>query len=126
MNKRVKKSNIWYDDVTNLYALKAGEFMSWLTLPIYHHMGPAIISETRMHSSRMRTGCSLTVCHSLLPGGGICSRGGVCSGGVCSWGVSAPGGCLLPGGVYSQGGVCSWGCLLLGGCLLPAGLLPEG
>ena len=73
-----------------------------------------------MHSSRMRTGRSLTVCWSLLSWGGlvpvgdVCSWGGVwlggllrvgvCSGGVCSgglvWGVSAPGGvCLLPGGV---------------------------
>ena len=32
-------------------------------------------STTRMHSSRMRTGRSLTVCWSLLPGGGVCSRG---------------------------------------------------
>ena len=69
---------------------------------------------TRMHSSRMRTGRSYTVCWSLLPGGGVCS-GGVCSqgggclllgGGVCSWGGclvggSAPGGCLL-GGLVSQ------------------------
>ena len=95
-----------------------------------------------MHSSRMRTGRSLTVCWSLLRGG-VCSREG-------GW-VSAPGGCLLlggvsdprevsaPGGVCSQGGVysrgvsalggvcsggvCSKGCLLqgvsaLGGCLL--------
>ena len=37
-----------------------------------------------MHSSRMRTGRSLTVCCSLLPGGGW----------VWSWG-----GCLLGGGV---------------------------
>ena len=73
-----------------------------------------------MHSSRMRTGRSLTVCCSLLPGGGgFCSRGegGVCSGGWSLlpggcllqmgllWGVSAPRGCLLLGGVCSQGGV---------------------
>ena len=38
-----------------------------------------------MHSNRMRTGRSLTVCQSPLPGGG-----GVCSGGN---------GCLLPGGL---------------------------
>ena len=55
-----------------------------------------------MHFSRMRTGRSLTVCWSLLPGGGLL-RGG----------VSAPmgegcllRGCLLPGG---QG--------MLGGCI---------
>ena len=55
-----------------------------------------IINTTRMHSSRMRTGRSLTVCCSLLPGGGCLVRGGVCSrgcawsGGVCSGGGSAP------------------------------------
>ena len=50
-----------------------------------------------MHSSRMRTGRSLTICRSLLPRGG-----------VCYWGVSARGGvCLIQGG-----------CLPLGGCLL--------
>ena len=64
--------------------------------------------QTRMHSSRMRTGRSLTVCWSLLPGGGgvwsgegvvlggVCGPGGwsrgVWSGGVWSWGVSLPGG----------------------------------
>ena len=63
-------------------------------------------SKTRMHSSRMRTGRSLTVCRSLLPLGG--------------WGLSAPGGggrCLLPGVVSAPGGggICSGGCLLLGG-----------
>ena len=61
--------------------------------------------QTRMHSSRMRTGHSLTVCWSLLPRGvsalvgGVCSSGGcLLQGGVCSWGVSVPGGwCLLRG-----------------------------
>ena len=46
-----------------------------------------------MHSSRMRTGRSLTVYCSLLPGGGVPGPGG-----------AGPGGCLLPGGV-SGGGV---------------------
>ena len=86
-----------------------------------------------MHSSRMRTGRSLTVCRSLLPGGGVCFPGGLLPGG----------GCLLLGGVCSQGmsalgGVCSggWGCLLWGvsalggvcsgGCLLPGGSAPGG
>ena len=79
--------------------------------------------ETRMHSSRMRTGRSLTVCCSLLPEGGLL-LGGVCSwggllpwGGVCLvWGVSAPGRGLLLGGsapvggcLPGLGGVCSWG-----------------
>ena len=45
-----------------------------------------IFIKTKMHSSRMRTGRSLTVCRSLLS----VSFGG---------GVSAPRGCLLPGGV---------------------------
>ena len=75
-------------------------------------------SQTRMHSSRMRTGCSLTVCCSLLPrgvsvlggvsapgGGGVCSREGGC---VCSRGLmSAPRGVCSWGGVCSGGGVCS-------------------
>ena len=38
---------------------------------------------TGMHSSRMRTGRSLTVCCSLLPGGGGCCSGGVSAPGVC-------------------------------------------
>ena len=42
---------------------------------------------TRMHSSRIRTGRSLTVCRSLLPGGGC-----------LLWGVSAPGGVSAPRG----------------------------
>ena len=71
-----------------------------------------------MHSSRMRTGHSLTVCQSLLPGGCVCSGGCLLLGDVCSLGVSAPrgsapGGCLL-WGVSALGGVCSGGCLLWG------------
>ena len=85
-----------------------------------------------MHSSRMRTGRSLTVCRSLLPGGGGCV-GVVCllRGGL-HWGVSASWGdgvCLLGrcvcsgGGVCSgEGGVCSGGVSALGGCLLPGGV----
>ena len=57
-----------------------------------------------MHSSRMRTGRSLTVSRSLLPGGGGLVPGG-----------SAPGGCLLPGGVCSGG----WGSA-------PGGSAPGG
>ena len=63
-----------------------------------------------MHSSRMRTGRSLTVCWRLLPGGGVWSgpRGGWClclffRGGVWSQGVPGPGGSAL-------GGAWSWGC----------------
>ena len=76
-----------------------------------------------MHSSRMRTGRSLTLCQSLLPGGVVCS------GGSGPGGVSGPGGCLLGGrclllGVSAPGGglgVCSLG----GGCLVLGGLLRE-
>ena len=55
--------------------------------------------KTRMHSSRMRTGRSLTVCWGLVPGGGgLWSGGGSAPGGCLVPGVSAPGG-LVPGGV---------------------------
>ena len=66
--------------------------------------------QTRMHSSRMRTGRSLTVCRSLLPGGGGCLL----------WWVSTLVGCLLRG-VSAPGGCLLRACLLLGGCLLPRG-----
>ena len=45
-----------------------------------------------MHSSRMRTGRSLTVlCQKSAFCGGVCSQGGLLPGGVCSQGGSAPG-----------------------------------
>ena len=71
-----------------------------------------------MHSSRMRTGRSLTVCCSLLPGGGsVC----LVPGGGCPW---SGGGCLPgPGGgvLLGPGGV---GVLPAGGvCLVPGGVL---
>ena len=92
-----------------------------------------------MHSSRMRTGCSLTSCRSLLlgGGGGLCFLGGVCflggsasKGGLllgevsASWrGVCFLGGCLLPGGVCflgglgsAPGGCASWGVFARGVC----------
>ena len=53
-----------------------------------------------MYSSRIRTGRSLTVCCSLLPGGGLLGPGGV----VSAWSRGGrfslvPGGvCLVPGG----------------------------
>ena len=89
-----------------------------------------------MHSSRMRTGRSLTVCSSLLPGG-VCSRGvsalgggGSAPGGICSQGVSAPRGSPCPGGVLpaeEEGFLPAWGVSLPGG-LLPGegGLLLGG
>ena len=111
-----------------------------------HHIVVKSTSLTRMHSSRMRTGRSLTVCCSLLPGvgsglwgrggGGAWSRGGWCliwgglgglpgPGGVCSWG-----GLVWGGGAWYQGG---WVCLVggclpgLGGCLpgLGGGYIPA-
>ena len=68
-----------------------------------------------MHSSRMRTGRSLTVWCSQLPGGVSAWSGG---GGVCLVGGGV---CLVPGGV---GVVSAWSgevgvCLVWGGwCLL--------
>ena len=99
-------------------------------------------SETRMHSSRMLTGHSLTVCQSLLHGeGGRCLLQGVCSrgeGGLLQGGVSTRGGVGGLGGVYSQGGcVCSGGVCFrgsvysgggvsaLGGCLLLGGFVAS-
>ena len=88
-----------------------------------------------MHSSRMCTGRSLTVCCSLLPWGGCLLQGGGGSaprgsapgevsaprGGICSKrGVCSQGGCLLPEGCLLQGG-----CLLPEGCLLPGGCIPA-
>ena len=84
----------------------------------------------------MRTGRSLTVCWSLLPGGGVWS-GGSGLGGCLLWGVSGPGvcvwsgGCLLPGGlvpggVWSRGVSGPGGCVWCGGCLLLGGLVLGG
>ena len=76
-----------------------------------------------MHSSRMRTGRSLTVCCSLLPRGGVCLPGGFSlPGGVSAWsgGVLPARGCLPgPGGVsaWSRGGSPCRG----GVCLVPGG-----
>ena len=75
-----------------------------------------------MHSSRMRTGRSLTVSRSLLPGeGGCLLQGGLCllPGGLL------PGGCLLGGAL----GFCFWGGVSApsgGGCLLAGVSAPGG
>ena len=93
-----------------------------------------------MHSSRMRTGRSLTVYRSLLLWGGVCSWGVSAPGGYLllgGGGVSAPGGCLLLGlsalggcllwGVSAPGAVCSGGGVsALGGCLVPGGVCSGG
>ena len=88
---------------------------------------------TRMHSSRMRTGRSLTVCCSLLPGGGVVVVVSAPGGCLARGDVPGPGGqCLLQGGcAWSQGGggVCSGGvCLVPGGVSAPGGvcLVPGG
>ena len=69
-----------------------------------------------MHSSRMRTGRSLTVCCSLLPGGVVPGPGGVSGPGgcVCSWGVSGLGGVSASGRVPGLGGSAPWGGLVRG------------
>ena len=68
----------------------------------------------------MRTGRSLTICCSLLPGG-ACSGGG----GACSWGVSAPGG-SAPRGVCSGGDVCFQGGWVSQHALRQTPLPPRG
>ena len=82
--------------------------------------------KTRMHSSRMRTGRSLTVSQSLLRGvsaprgvvsapGGCLLPGEACSAGCLSQGVSAPRRwCLLWGVSALGGGVCPWGSVCSG------------
>ena len=86
-----------------------------------------------MHSSRMHTGRSLTVCWRLLPGGGSPVPGGCLpgrGGGVSGWsgGVSGPRGALVrgvssPGGVSGPGGSGPGGGFsLVGG----RGVLPTG
>ena len=97
------------------------------------------MASSRMHSSRMCTGHSLTACWSLFPGGVSapwgCAPEGVWSEGCLLWGFVCSGGCLLQGGVCSGvwggwegvwswgvsgprgstlGGICSGGCLLWG------------
>ena len=57
-----------------------------------------------MHSSRMRTDRSLTVCWSLLPGGGgLLREGCLLLGGYLLWGFWCRGGVSAPGGAWSQG-----------------------
>ena len=87
-----------------------------------------------MHSSRMRTGRSLTVCWRMLPRGcllrGVCSWGGVYSGGVCSGGGGSGLGGLLWGvsawGVSARGDICSQGVWSGGGSAREGWSAPEG
>ena len=60
-----------------------------------------------MHSSGMRTGCSLTVCWHLLPGGGSARGGAWSRGGTWSRGDGLVPGDLLWGDLL--GGICSGG-----------------
>ena len=74
--------------------------------------------KTRMHSSRMRTGRSLTVCCSLLPGGGGVLLG---LGGCSPWSGGGLGGGCSP---WSGGVLLGWGGVLPGmggGSSLPGG-----
>ena len=74
--------------------------------------------KTRMHSSRMRTGRSLTICCSLLPRGSPWSGGVLAAREVClvqggspwSRGGGAEGGSGLPGlgGSPWSGGLSAW------------------
>ena len=97
------------------------------------------IKVTRLHSSRMRTACALTVSPSILCARGVCFLGGLylvlggsaswgCtwSGGWCawSWGVCFLGGCAWSWEGPARGGVsASWRGLLWGGtCLVPGGV----
>ena len=82
-----------------------------------------------MHSSRMRTGRSLTVCCSLLPGGSAWSRGVLPDGGGCLPGAGGylpgpGGGSPCPGSAWSRGGSAWSGEVSLPGsvCLVPGGL----
>ena len=76
----------------------------------------------------MRTGCSLTVCRSLLLGGYLVPGGVLSPRGVLSpGGVPSPGGCVSdPGGVW-PGGCLTWGVYLVpGGVLSPGGVPSPG
>ena len=90
----------------------------------------------------MRTGHLLTICCSLLLGGGVSAPRGVClargvpghggQGGVClargvpGRGVSAPGGVPGPRGVPGPGGCLFWGVSAPGGCLVLGGVPGPG
>ena len=93
------------------------------------------LGQTRMHSSRMHTGRSFTICRSKkkckkkqkeknIWGGGCLVRGGVSAlGGCLLWGCV----CLLLGGWLVPGVcVCSWGCDLGEGVSLVWGMSALG
>ena len=136
---------------TTLYAINQCVFIQALSCSQYIIRALACINSliyciqgcvhtqiTRIHSSRMRTGRSLTVCRSLLLGGegGSPSGGGLLLGGPSffggppSWGVSFWG--PPSGGASFFGGVSFWGVSFQGrgasflGGLLLGGLLLGG
>ena len=77
---------------------------------------------TRMHSSRMRTGRSLTVCCNPLPGGSAWSGEGGGGGLPGRGGLPGPGGLLGRGVCLVRGGSPCWGVLPgLGGSPCPGG-----
>ena len=70
--------------------------------------------KTRMHSSRMRTACSLTVSRSIQWGGGEC------------WGCACLGALCMPReGEHACQGVCMPRCLCQGACM-PGGMCARG
>ena len=83
-----------------------------------------------MHSSRMRTGRSLTVDGVCFGGVAVSGHRGVCVwsrwGGVSGPGVSGPEGCLVLGGVWSPGGVWFQGGPVPGGVWSGGGSGPGG
>ena len=85
-----------------------------------------------MHSSRMRTGRSLTICRGVslpwgasLPGGVLPAEGPPCQGVLTAKGVSLLGGLLARGPPCLGGSPCQGG-LLVRGVSLVGGLLARG
>ena len=90
----------------NMSTIQSDLYMYHCIIPRTIFLFPNLITkrkENRMHSSRMHTGCSLTVCRSLLVGRGSAPWGvGLLLGGAWSWGGLVPGGPAPGGGVVSQ------------------------
>ena len=129
-SKRWYRLSYWPPKTENTVRWTVHGTVTWHSLPIYTF-------RAWMHSSRMRTGPSLTVCRG---GWGVVSLlGGLLGRGMPPWGVSFPGGCLLwgvslpgeggllgrgvsfwgsPSGGVSLAGVPPWGVSFPGGCLL--------
>ena len=81
---------------------------------LFHHVTKTCTNSlrTRMHSSMMCTGRSLTICQSLLPRGGMQKKIPQKN---LGWGVPGPSGGVYLGGVPGPGGVSGpKGCLFWG------------